>query len=175
MPYIGEINSEDAFEDQAKLFFCPEDKDPYPVGYGSYWHNVPFTSYALNGCYAPGSGRRPEIKLGPAGRYRTTQIQAASSCMLMTETSYSHQIYDAEHPNVLSLGLIMSGHHRQTSGFYHDSSINILYVDCHVDNTKGQKCDPVIPCWDVEQYAFWPDLTLPNAMEDASLWGPGYK
>jgi prepilin-type processing-associated H-X9-DG protein len=92
----------------------------------------------------------------------------------MVETSYSYQIYDAENPNVNSLGLSQTGHHRQTSGFFHNGSMNVLFVDGHVEKIKGEKADMVTPCWDNSGYAFWGDLSLPDSSENRSLWGPGY-
>lgn len=175
IPYVGQTNSEDAFEDRAEVFFCPADKDPFPIGYGSYWHGKGFTSYALNGCYEPGSSRRPIIKLGPAGGYRFSQVNQPSACMLMAETSYSYQLYDAENPNVSGLGLKQAGHHRQTSGFFHNGSMNILYVDGHVEKIKGRKIEPVVPCWVTDGYMFWKDLSLPGSSENRALWGPGYR
>lgn len=175
IPYVGQQNSQDAFEDKAEVFFCPMDKDPYPIGYGSYWHGTPFTSYALNGCYVKGTSRRPGCKLGPAGGYRFTDIRRPSSCMLMVETSYSYQIYDADNPNVSGLGLSQGGHHRQTSGFFHNGSMNILFVDGHVEKIKGKKAERVTPCWDAGGYTFWEDLSLPDSNENSTFWGPGYR
>ncbi len=174
IPYVGQQNNEDAFEDKAEVFFCPADKDPYPIGYGSYWHDKPFTSYALNGCYVEATSRRPGAKLGPAGGYRFSNIRNPSSCMLMVETSYSYQIYDTDNPNVGSLGLSQSGHHRQTSGFFHNGAMNVLFVDGHVEKIKGQKTGTVTPVWDTGGNAFWEDLSLPDSSENRSLWGPGY-
>ena len=174
IPYVGQRYYGDTFEDKADVFFCPADKDPYPIGYGSYWHGTPFTSYALNGCYVEATSRRPGCKLGPAGGYRFSNIKNPSSCMLMVETSYSYQIYDADNPNVSGLGLSQSGHHRQTSGFYHNGSMNVLFVDGHVEKIRGQKADPVTPCWDTEGYTFQDDLSLPDSSTNRSLWGPGY-
>jgi prepilin-type N-terminal cleavage/methylation domain-containing protein len=174
IPYVGQQNNEDAFEDKAEVFFCPVDKDPYPIGYGSYWHGTPFTSYALNGCYVEATSRRPGCKLGPAGGYRFSNIRRPSSCMLMVETSYSYHIYDVENPNVSSLGLRQTGHHRQTSGFFHKGSMNVLFVYGHVEKIQGKKADSVTPLWRTGGYAFWDDLSLPDSNENRALWGPGY-
>jgi prepilin-type processing-associated H-X9-DG protein len=183
LSYIGEKRDEDF--DKAELWFCPEDKDPFPIGYGVYPHGVPFTSYALNGYYAsarppkgmfPGS---PEAKLGPAGHFKTFQVRTASACMLMVETSHSGQIYDAEHPRVAQYDLHVSdrSHHRNTSGFYHNKSMNIVFVDGHVGSIKGRRCERVSIPQSISQSGgmFWPDLTLPSATEKPQLWGPGYR
>ena len=174
IPYVGQKNNKDTFEDKAEVFFCPSDKDPYPIGYGSYWHGTPFTSYSLNGCYVEGSSRRSACKLGPAGGYKFLNIKRPASCMLMAETSYSYQIYDADNPNISNIGLTRSGHHRQTSGFFHNNSMNVLFVDGHVDKIIGKPSDKVKPCWDTSGYAFWDDISLPDSSERKSLWGPGY-
>jgi hypothetical protein len=52
--------------------------------------------------------------------------------------------------------------------------MNVLFVDGHVERIKGQKADPVTPCWDTGGYAFWDNLSLPNSNEKRSFWGPGY-
>lgn len=175
IPYVGQKNNKDPFEDKAKVFFCPSDKDPFPLGYGSYWHDVAFTSYALNGCYVEATSRRPGCKLGPAGGYKFSSIQQPSSCMLMVETSYSYQIYDCDNPNVSHLGLSEGGHHRQTSGFFHSGSMNVLFVDGHIEKLKGKKVERITPCWDTNGYSFWDDLTLADSTENPLLWGPNYR
>ena len=176
LPYIGRVNKADGFENKAKLWFCPNDKDPYPLGYGSYWHEIPFTSFALNGCYVNEPGI-PRVQLGPAGHYKATQIKMPSACMLMAETSYSHQIYDKDSPAAPTY-LMSSGHHRRTSGFYHDKSMNIMFVDSHIENIKGRQVAPylegVTTDW-LGKNMFWPDLTLPDSTENPALWGPGYR
>lgn len=173
--YVGQKNKEDAFEDKAEVFFCPVDKDPFPVGYGSYWHGTPFTSYSLNGCYVKRTQRRQGLRLGPAGKWRLSDISRSAECMLMAETSYSYQIYDADNETVSNCGLSDGGHHRQTSGFYHSNSMNILFVDSHVEKIKGREAQKVEPCWDTDGYAFWDDLTLPGSKEKRAFWGPGYE
>lgn len=173
IPYIGQKKSDDSFDDKSKLFLCPSDKDPYPIGYGAYWHGTPFTSYALNGCYIEATSRKPGCKVGPAGGFRFSQIKNSSSCMLMIETSYSYQVYDLNNPNISRLGLNQTGHHRQTSGFFHNASMNILFVDGHANKIKGTKADVVKPVWSGE-YSFWDDLSLPDSIEDKALWGNGY-
>lgn len=181
LPYIGEKRDEGF--DKAVLWFCPEDKDPYPLGCGNYPHGVPLTSFALNGYYAkakPSRGMRhptPEVKLGPAGHFKTHQVRMASACMLMVETSYSGQIYDAEHFRTAKYGLSIthSSHHRMTSGFYHNGSMNVVFVDGHVGNIKGRKAEPVSPPNGEKTGMFWPDLTLPSATEKPQFWGPGYR
>ncbi len=175
IPYVGQDHQEDAFEDKADVFFCPADKDPYPIGYGSYPHGTAFTSYALNGCYTKATSRRPGCKLGPAGGYKFSNIKHPSACMLMVETSYSYQIYDMDNPKVSTLGLDKGGHHRQTSGFFHDNIMNVLFVDGHMQKFKGTKTDPVTPAWSTRGYMFWDDLSLPDSNQDKALWGPGYK
>ena len=184
LPYIGEQRDEDF--DKAELWFCPEDKDPFPLGYGSYPHGEGLTSYALNGYYARAKAARPprpatpKAKLGPAGGFKTSQIRMPSSCMLMVETSYAGQIYDALNPRSAEYGLTVSdrAHHRRTSGFYHNNSMNIMFVDGHVDNTKGRQTAPylegITADW-LSKNMFWPDLTLPDSTENPTLWGPGYR
>ncbi|MDD5135029.1 MAG: hypothetical protein PHP01_06440, partial [Phycisphaerae bacterium] len=66
-----------------------------------------------------------------------------------------------------------------TSGFYHNDSMNILYVDGHISSIKGIKCAPepkfIPPNYKSDNFKFWPELTLPNAEENQEFWGPGYK
>ena len=183
LPYICERRDKDF--DKAELWFCPEDKDPFPLGYGSYPHGVGLTSYALNGYYAEAKTARPprpatpEAKLGPAGNFKTFQIPTPSACMLMVETSHSGQTYDAEHPRAEAYGLDVTdrSHHRNTGGFYHNNSMNIMFVDGHIGNIRGRKAEWVDTPWSIQQShgMFWNDLTLPDATENPALWGPGYR
>jgi prepilin-type processing-associated H-X9-DG protein len=172
--YVGQKNKDDAFEDTAEVFFCPADKDPFPIGYGSYWHGTPFTSYLLNGCYVEQTSRRPGLRIGPAGKRKFSNVSQSAECMLMAETSYSYQIYDADNEAISGCGLSDAGHHRQTSGFFHSDGMNILYVDGHAGKIKGMEAEKVEPCWDTEGYAFWDDISLPDSTEKRAFWGPGY-
>jgi hypothetical protein len=173
MPYICKKRTENF--DSAELWFCPEDKDPFPLGYGAYPHEVGLTSFALNGVYEPSSN----VKLGPAGGFKKTQIRHPSSCMLMMETSYCGQIYDRDCETLASKGiyLTLDGHHRRTSGFFHCKSMNMIFVDGHIDSVKGLQCEPwttgVSHGWVISNM-FWEDLTLPSADEDHYFWGPNY-
>lgn len=159
----------------AKIWFCPEDKDPYPKGYMNNPHNG-MTSYALNGYYGTVDGM--EVRLGPAGGYKFHQISNPSACMLMGETSYASQFYDIENPKTAGYNLPSDGHHRMTSGFYHNRSMNILFVDGHVADVKGAPCKPndkYYPSnYKNKNYAFWRELTLPTSVENPSFWSPGY-
>ncbi|MCE5340547.1 MAG: type II secretion system GspH family protein [Planctomycetaceae bacterium] len=184
LPYVSKkvsINTvEDIFANSPKIWFCPKDKDPYPTGFYNYPHGKTLTSYALNGLCSDNevywSG--PPLKLGPAGGFTYAQIPQPSSCMLMTETSYASQIYDAEHKNVQDFTVRRDGHHRMTSGFYHSQSMNVSYVDGHVGNIKGREVDAdekYIPSnYKTGKFLFWPKLTLPTANESPAFWGPGY-
>ena len=181
LPYINNYENKNfTFERPDKLWFCPCDKDPYPLGYSP--HGQEYTSYALNGFYqeaASGGGwtaGTPEIKLGPAGNYKFTNVKQASGCMLMMETSYYGQVYDYENPNVCGYGLDEGGHHRYTTGFYHDGWMNIMYVDEHVQKIQGETAEEVEPPSGIKDgnYMFWPDLSLPDSRENKALWGPGY-
>ena len=174
LPYICESRDKDF--DTAKLWFCPEDKDPFPLGYGSYPHGIGLTSFALNGVYEPARA----IRLGPAGGFKKISIKQPSGCMLMAETSYNGQIYDRDSSALRSRGiyLTLDGHHRRTSGFYHNGSMNLIFVDGHIDNIKGFRCEPlnsgITDDW-LRKNMFWDDLTLPSADENPSFWGPGYR
>lgn len=174
LPYICE--SRDEALDSAELWFCPEDKDPFPLGYGSYPHSAGLTSFALNGVCEPSQG----IRLGPAGGFKKIQIRQPSACMLMTETSYYGQIYDRDCSVLANKGiyLTLDGHHRRTSGFNHSNSINLVFLDGHIGNVKGRKCESwsigITSDW-LSRNMFWEDLTLPSADEKPAFWGPGYK
>ena len=181
LPYIcGDQTTENTFEEPDKLWFCPADKDPYPLGYAP--HGQEYTSYALNGFYqAPVSGSgwtqgSPELRFGPAGGYRYTDIKQASGCMLMMETSYYGQVYDCDNSNLDMYNPDSQGHHRNTSGFYHDGWMNLMFVDGHVDKIKGLDAETVSipPTIESGGYMFWPELTLPDSQENKTLWGPGY-
>ncbi len=176
LPYVSEKFEGNLLTEKfSKIWFCPEDKDPYPKGYKNNPHNG-MTSYALNGFYRISNG--VEIQLGAAGGYKFSQIKNASSCMMMGETSYASQFYDIESPKTIGFNLPRDGHHRMTSGFYHNQSMNISFVDGHIDSVKGKKVDAderYIPAnYKTGKYLFWPTLSLPNAAENASFWGPGY-
>ncbi|MFA7485262.1 MAG: type II secretion system protein [Phycisphaerae bacterium] len=174
LPYFQiKINPMDIFTDSPKFWICPVDKDPYPEGFGVCSHGG-ITSYALNGYIDE------RIRLGPAGGYKLNEIKQASSCMLIAETSMASQIYDAQHSSVLPYNLSPVGHHRATSGFYHNNSMNVVYADGHASSIKGTKTDvqvwPVVnrAAYQAGQYMYWSDLTLPSAREDVVFWGPGY-
>lgn len=181
LPYIcGDESAENSFEKPDKLWFCPADKDPYPLGYAP--HGQEYTSYALNGFFqkaVAGGGWTqglPELRFGPAGGYRYTQIKQSSGCMLMMETSYYGQVYDAENENLRQCKPDTGGHHRNTSGFYHDGWMNLIYVDGHIDRIKGRDAEAVEPPATITAggYTFWPELSLPDSTENRTLWGPGY-
>lgn len=176
LPYVSEKQDKNLLNEKfSKIWFCPEDKDPYPKGYKYYPHNG-MTSYALNGYYKISNGM--EIKLGPAGGYKFNQIKNSSSCMMMGETSYASQFYDIESPKNVTYNLPCDGHHRMTSGFYHNQAMNISFVDGHINNIKGRRTavdEKYIPLnYKSGKFLFWPQLTLPTASETSSFWGPGY-
>ena len=181
LPYIdGDEDAIDTWDSPAKLWFCPCDKDPYPLGYSP--HEMEYTSYALNGFYQGVSsggvwGRKtPEIRVGPAGGYKYANIRHGSDCMLMAETSYYGQIYDLDNDKLSDYRLDDYGHHRNTSGFYHDGRMNVMFVDGHIDSVKGIDADEVEPPQTIRDagYMFWSDLSLPDSQENKLLWGPGY-
>ncbi len=181
LPYIGgDEGKESTLEEPADLWFCPADKDPYPMGFSP--HGQRYTSYALNGYYkkaSAGSGwvaGRPELRFGPGGKYRLSQIKQPSGCMLMMETSYYGQVYDMMNPNLLRYTPDWQGHHRYTSGFYHNKAMNLMYVDGHISKIKGRDAEKVDMPVEIEREAhmFWPELSLPDSSENKTLWGPGY-
>lgn len=176
LPYVGEKFEGDILEETfSKLWFCSEDKDPYPQGYKNNPHNG-MTSYALNGYYGNANG--VEIKLGPGGGFKFSQVHGSSDCMMMGETSYASQFYDIESLKTIAYNLSRDGHHRMTSGFYHKQSMNISFVDGHIGNIKGRKVpvdEKYIPTnYKTGKFLFWPGLTLPTATELPAFWGPGY-
>jgi prepilin-type processing-associated H-X9-DG protein len=178
-PYVQHGRVKDMLADPyPELWKCPEDRDPYPMGFRGYPHKVGMTSYALNGYYDDKGTDGRSIQFGPAANFRFDQIKNPSQCMLMGETSYCGQIYDAKHPNTMRASLRLDGHHRMTSGFYHNGSMNILFVDGHIELTRGIDCTTdrsMIP-WPYADggYMFWPDKRLVNAEENSLFWGPGY-
>ena len=179
LPYIGKNITTSILENRAELWLCPEDKDPYPRGFKNCPHNG-MTSYALNGYYRPATDNIGEIRLGPAGKYKLAAIPSPSECFLMGETSYAAQFYDADAPSVAAYNLPRDGHHRGTSGFYHSGTMNLLFVDGHIENIKGRKTPDLVWPKGFEQphrqgkYMYWPDLTLPSAADNPAFWGPGY-
>lgn len=182
LPYISkEADEKDVLNNTTELWICPEDKNAYPRGFLNCPHN-PMTSYAPNGYYPQRNALSvpAELRLGPAGGYKFTDIKQSSSCMLMGETSYAAQFYDADAPAVVPFNLPRDGHHRCTSGFYHNSSMNILFVDGHLKNIKGEKTSSLVwpPYFEKPHqngiYTYWPNLTLPSAEKKTAFWGPGY-
>lgn len=179
LPYIGKSASNNILENRAELWFCPEDKDPYPRGFKNCPHEG-MTSYALNGYYEGATETAGEIKLGPAGNYTMSELTRPSECFLMGETSYAAQFYDADAPNIVAYNLRRDGHYRCTSGFYHDNSMNLLYADGHIANIKGRQSDELVWPEGFEQlyragkFMYWADLALPSADEEPAFWGPGY-
>lgn len=177
LPYVGKYVSGDASKNLSEVFFCPQDKDPHPIGFGQpNPHTVGMTSFAPNGYYDTSEG----IRLGPAGGYKFTQIRQPAVCMLIAETSYAGRIYDANCSAAIPLNLSLTGHHRMTSGFYHNNSMNIMFVDGHIDHIKGISCATLTPDdmpykdYAAGKYMFWPELTLPDADSKPEFWGPGY-
>lgn len=174
MPYICDTtNPMNILTERPALWRCPVDKDPYPEGFGNCPHGG-VTSYALNGYHDE------QIQLGPAGKHKIIQVLHASECMLIGETSFAAQFYDAEHPATASFILSPLAHHRATSGFYHNNSMNIAYVDGHTSTIKATETEdlvwPQLNTADYQSslYMYWANLTLPNATEKPALWGPGY-
>jgi prepilin-type processing-associated H-X9-DG protein len=182
LPYVSEKkNRKNLLDNSADIWFCPSDKDPYPKGFKFYPHDELITSYAPNGYYPQLDAQdKPDIKLGPCGGYKLSQIRSAGECMLMGETSYASQFYDADAPSVIDLNLKRDGHHRCTSGFYHNGFMNVLFVDGHVVPVRGKKTNELVwpqGCEEIYKsgkYKYWPDLKLPGADEKPAFWGPGY-
>ncbi len=181
LPYIdGDTDKSNSWDKPAELWFCPSDKDPYPIGYAP--HGQQYTSYAPSGYYKEASkgggwsSPTPEIRLGAAGGYKFSQISQPSKCMHIAETSYYGQIYDAENPKVSPFRLEKEGHHRNTSGFYHSGEMNVIFVDGHVNSVKGRKVNPVKPPPGLIKTAsmFWNDIALPDSQQNPAFWGPGY-
>ncbi len=179
LPYIqGDENKSQTFERPAELWFCPSDRDPYPSLFAP--HGQEYTSYALNGYYQPAKGGSgwsagtPEIRIGPAGGYKYTQIKNTSSVMLMMETSFYGQVYDMENSRVSSYSLPREGHHRNTSGFYHLGKMNLMFVDGHIESIRGKKAAPWPVPFSAQGGSFWPELSLPDSNENRTFWGPGY-
>lgn len=183
LPYVGtKINKTDIFGNKAPIWICPEDKDAYPKGYMNCPHE-PVVTYAPNGYYPQTNTAETvpdNIRLGPAGGYTLADLKSPSECFLMGESSYAAQFYDADASSVAAYNLPRDGHHRCTSGFYHDGTMNLLYSDGHVGNIKGRKSDELVWPDGYEQpyingeYMYWADLRLPSASEEPAFWGPGY-
>ena len=176
LPYIdGDDTKVGTFERPAELWFCPSDKNPYPSAFTP--HEQEYTSYAPNGFQIPESERcASQAGFGAAGGYKTSQIQRASECMLMIETSFYGQVYDADNTKLASFNPDQRGHHRNTSGFYHDGSMNLMYVDGHISPIKGAVAEQVpAPEAIVKKgHQFWDNLSLPTCAQAPELWGPGY-
>lgn len=184
LPYVFKAKTdENGFDSVKNLWFCPEDKDAYPQGYGTFTsiHDQTLTSYAENGLYVY-NGRNGTLKLGPAGGYKFNQVRNPSSVMLLLETSYFFAVYDWDSSAVQNYGsIVKDGHHRLTTGFYHDNNVNVLFTDTHVSPIKG-KTVPRYTDYDTnarlkvfaQSNTYFPKLALPSASENRSLWGPGY-
>ncbi len=184
LPYIERKKDSDLFDDPAKVWLCPCDKDPYPIGIGSSPHTKGVTSYMLNGIYRKSTlstGVDFNWKFGPAGGYKYSQVRLPGEVMILLESSLAPYVVDAEHSAAADAGVTktLDYHHRRTSGFYHFDGMNILYLDGHVDYLRGIECDPLtrmeLPVQVREHgYMFWPKHRLPSATEKPLLWGPGY-
>jgi prepilin-type processing-associated H-X9-DG protein/prepilin-type N-terminal cleavage/methylation domain-containing protein len=183
LPYIGrKINKTDIFANKAPIWICPEDKDAYPKGYRNCPHE-PVVTYAPNGYYPQTNAAETvpdNIRLGPAGGYTLADLTHPSECFLVGETSYAAQFYDADSPSFAAYNLPRDGHHRCTSGFYHNGTMNLLYADGHIENIKGKRTSDLVWPEGFEEpyrngkYMYWPDLTLPSARQEPAFWGPGY-
>jgi len=180
LPYIFKgVNRKEILENTAELWFCPEDKDPYPKGFKNCPHDG-LATFALNGFFSDNEPFKPanKIQLGPGGGYKYLEILQSSECMLMGETSYAAQFYDGEHPSVMGQGIRMDGHYRVTSGFYHSGAMNVLYVDGHVTKVRGVQCEKQNSYTPANyaggRYMHWPELRLRSASEAGEFWGPGY-
>ncbi len=162
------------FENSLTIWFCPEDKDPFPAGFKYYPHNKTFTSFAINGY----CDNRTQKKIGPGGNYKFSQINAPAQCALMFETSHAERIIDAGNPNAIAKGFKISDdeHHRNSSGFYHKNTMNISFLDGRVENIKPKKAPHVQtpPSLAKHNDMFWNQLTLPPSSQNKNFWGPGY-
>ncbi len=184
LKYVAKNRTDkNGFDAVENLWFCPEDKDPYPKGYGSFSsiHGEALTSYAENGLYIY-NGRSGTLKLGPAGGYRFEEVRSPSSAMLLLETSYFFAVYDWDSPAIQKYGgIVRDGHHRLTTGFYHSGAVNVLFADSHAGPIKGKTVPPYADYNAngrlknfTQANMYFPTLSLPSSTENRVLWGPGY-
>lgn len=182
LPYIDKkIERNNMLENTDPMWICPEDRDAYPKGFLNCPHE-PMATYSPNGYYPQANAPDvpDNIRLGPAGGYKIEQVSRPSDCFLMGETSYASQFYDADADSVEVYNLPRDGHHRNTSGFYHNGWMNVLFVDGHIEKIKGeQDGQDVWPegfetIYRTGRYMYWAGLTLPSANEKPAFWGPGY-
>jgi prepilin-type processing-associated H-X9-DG protein/prepilin-type N-terminal cleavage/methylation domain-containing protein len=178
VPYVGGGEVRNMLgDDYPEIWYCPEDRDPYPLGYHRCPHKG-MTSYGLNGYYGDDEGGGEELRYGPGGGYRFSDVRRGSGCMLMMETSYSGIVYDVEEAGLAAAGVRADGHHRMTSGFYHRGRMNVLYVDGHVESLAGIEAAADERYWPGEYagkgYMFWADMRLKGSAEARYFWGPGY-
>ncbi|MBN1795136.1 MAG: type II secretion system protein [Sedimentisphaerales bacterium] len=180
LPYISQKLNEKLLENRPELWRCPVDKNPFPKGFWNCPHDG-ITSYGLNGYYRQAIGDEEQtVRLGPGGGCTFSRISNTSDCMLLGETSYAAQFYDADAEAVADYDLKQDGHHRCTSGFYHSGFMNILYVDGHIKAIRGKQASELVWPENFEEphksgrYMYWPDLKLPGADEKPEFWGPGY-
>jgi prepilin-type N-terminal cleavage/methylation domain-containing protein/prepilin-type processing-associated H-X9-DG protein len=177
LPYVDVRVETDLLKNAAQTWFCPADKDPYPLGFKFNPHTG-MTSYALNGYHENTKTNGRNVRLGPGGGYKFSQVPSPADCMLMGETSYASQFYDNQAPQTSKYNIRNDGHHRMTSGFYHDGSMNVLYTDGHVKAFRGIDCEKedrwIPPKFDNGKHMFFPELRLQRARENRLFWGPGY-
>lgn len=179
LPYIDIKITNNVLANRAEVWICPEDKDPYPFGFKNCPHNG-MTSYALNGYYKAADESGRQIRLGPAGLFQFCEISQPAECFLLGETSYASQFYDADADSTSGYNLPRDGHHRNTSGFYHNGAMNVLFVDGHIEKIKGEQDGQEVwpegfeAIYQSGRYMYWAELSLPSANEKPAFWGPGY-
>ncbi|MGD8453339.1 MAG: type II secretion system protein [Phycisphaerae bacterium] len=172
-----------------KILFCPLDPDPYPKPYMTGRMEV--TSYLVNGAetdFAMGTGRRIAVGLF-GGACRMDTVFSTSGCLMLGETTNYGKVVDVDHPAAVAAFEAVGAstadartrfHHRATSSFGHRGKMMVCFVDGHAGGVRGQPVPSLPPAlWPggalmTDAFTFFPNLSLPTAIESPLLWGPPY-
>lgn len=179
-------------ERMPQVLFCPIRRPPFPKLYmpGS---QMEITNYFLNGVEKErGMSFGVNLCLGLCGgEGRIADAVSPAECMLVGDSVNFNKIADLDHPSAVQrftekdadlAAARLRYHHRATAGFVHAGKINIAYADGHAAALAGKRVfddystDPAQWPGPMRENPdlFYPQLSLPPAIEKPRFWGPPY-